>query len=378
MLGHLSQALREADPEVRARAARAVASLHRREHAAVLAGLARDDPDRAVRLAAIDGLGRLGDEEARRALDALLDDGGGRRAEPAGGAGGGPARRAGAGAGGLPGPHPPLKGAGMAVLIFQAADGFGPAQGWPAEKEFAGELTVGAAPGNGLRLPPELGVAPRHALVTRSAVYHVPVLVHLAGESAPLRVNGRRVVRLRALRHQDRIELGRARLLFVEVALHHVAAGSPLRGKKCLVCGGVFVEGDEVVPCPRPHCRALHHARCWVTIPICSEYACGYPVEELIRRVLARWLAFEKLERESELVKEQKLCAHCTRRHRVPFQPEETAVRCPRCAAPYHVECWFQQDACPAAGCGYDVAALIRAALAPGAAPAPAPVGRGP
>jgi hypothetical protein len=255
----------------------------------------------------------------------------------------------------------------VAVLIHH------PPAGAPARTPFDASadgalLAVGSGDGSGLRLPAELGVAERHAALTYSTGRQVPVLVQLAG-GVVTRVNGRRVTGMKALRHQDRIDFGGARVLFLEVDLAPVAPGSEWFGKKCLVCSGLFAEGDVAVACPRPRCRALHHAACWLPIPHCSEYACNYPVREVVRRVLAGRAEIEQLTAESELVREKKVCAACTRRRRnVAFQPHEAVVSCPKCVSPFHAECFFHRRRCPAADCGFDVAGLIHDALCPPAA----------
>ena len=86
-----------------------------------------------------------------------------------------------------------------------------------ADHKFGQEATIGTAEDNSLRVPPGLSVAPHHAAILRSAIYNVHVLVDLGTRDTDTRVNGRRVVVLRALRHRDRIELGSVSMEFLEV-----------------------------------------------------------------------------------------------------------------------------------------------------------------
>jgi len=229
------------------------------------------------------------------------------------------------------------------------------------EHKFAEDASLGSGQSSDLRLPSELGVLPRHAAISRSVYYQIPVLIDYALEEACTRVNGQAVVFLKALRHHDSIELGRARLQFWEIYSRQVAEESPLLGKRCLVCYQVIQVGDRVIACPR--CDAPHHEECWCLLPHCSYYGCGYPIQEAFRRVLAPELRSGKLEEEAELVKSKTLCRGAQPRDQSPFKEADVVAYCPSCDTPYHFECWLAFAQCPV--CQFDAARLLRGTLDP-------------
>lgn len=246
----------------------------------------------------------------------------------------------------------------MAVLIYRASDGS------VLERDFGAELRIGTAGENEFRLPASIGVAQRHAIIARSAFFQAPVLVDLAGDAALTRVNGRRVVQIKTLRHKDVIELGQAHLEFWEVTIRQARPGSPVIGQRCLVCYDTIRAGDEVITCPR--CRSPYHKNCWFYLSTCAYYGCLYPVQETLRRVLSPWMRFEKLEEESPLVRDKKTCRAGNDRDQGAFKPQEYVAYCPGCQTPFHAECWLMLDRCPV--CQYDATALIRRVLDPNTA----------
>jgi hypothetical protein len=253
------------------------------------------------------------------------------------------------------------EGSAVALLIYQCPDG-----SWP-ERELGDRTCLGADAANDLRLPAELGVVGMHATIARSAVYQVPVLIDRAGEAAATRVNGRRVAGLKALRHRDEIRLGSARLVYWELVLRRLADDSPLVGARCLVCYDPFLGGDEVITCPR--CRSAdHHKECWGYLSHCARDACDYPVQEAMRRGLSRWVRFERLEEETDLIRTRKVCAAGRPRDEGGFKAGDHVSWCPDCQSPFHAECWFVLPRCPE--CGHHIDGLIRAALTPGQTPA--------
>ncbi len=234
------------------------------------------------------------------------------------------------------------------------------------EYEFEHEIHIGTDAGNELRLSPDLSVAPRHAIVSRSEHYKVPVLIDLAGESAQTRVSGRRVVLLKALRNRDRIELGDAVLEFWEIIMREVTDDSALTGKICDICKSGFSAGQRVIVCPR--CKTPYHRSCWLCIAhinTCPYYGCGYPVGQALQRALAGCARFEKLEEENALVQEKKSCAAGGERdEKSPFKQGDSIAYCLDCGTPFHLECWLQLRACPV--CQQDIAGLIDMVLVPG------------
>lgn len=245
----------------------------------------------------------------------------------------------------------------MPILIMHTADGM------LIEHEFQGELRIGAASNDDLRLIDGHSIAPHHAVIARSAIYQVPILVDLTNEEAWTGVNGRRVIRLKALRHKDVIEVGGAQLEFWEMVTRSVTHGSQLDGKICPVCYTEILPGEEIIACPR--CQTAHHKEHWFEIPTCSTYACGYPVQETLRRVLAPHMSFEKLTEEHKLVKEQTRCTAENSRDKVAFKDEEDVTFCPQCNRPYHVECWLLLPQCRS--CGFDITHLLQSVFTPAA-----------
>jgi Zn finger protein HypA/HybF involved in hydrogenase expression len=243
----------------------------------------------------------------------------------------------------------------VALLIYRGLSGA------VEEHKFAGDASLGSREGSDLRLPSELGVLPTHAVISRSAYYQIPVLVDYALEEGSTRINGHTVVFLKALRHQDSIELGRARMQFWEIYSQEVADGAALLGKRCLVCFQTIQVADRVIACPR--CDAPHHEECWCFLPHCAYYGCGYPIQEAFRRVLAPELRSEKLEEEAELVKSKTLCRGAQPRDRSPFKEGDVVAYCPGCDTPYHFECWLAFPQCPV--CQFDAARLLRGTLDP-------------
>lgn len=243
----------------------------------------------------------------------------------------------------------------MPVLIFRAPDGV------IQERQFSAGLCIGTASDNEFCLPPDLLIAPHHAVIVRSEILRLPVLVDLTNGAWPTRVNGRRVVQLKTLQHYDGIELGHAQLKFWEINLQEIGSGSLLLEKKCPVDYKNFCAGDQVVACPR--CQTVHHKHCWFLLSVCSLEGCGYPVQERIRRALASWVHFEKLDETSSLVKEKKLCLAGKRRDQSPFKDQEFVAYCPACNTPFHVVCWLALQQCPV--CQYEIAGLLERILAP-------------
>lgn len=255
----------------------------------------------------------------------------------------------------------------MSILIFEVSDGSS------QEYEFAKEVSIGTDNDNGVILPMELSVAPRHAIISRSELYQVPVLVNLANGTFQTRVNRRRVVRLKTLRHRDKIELGQAHLLFWEIIIRKVTLDSPILQYRCMVCYDKFRPGVQVVSCPR--CQRPLHKDCWFLSPICPQHACNYPIEETMRRALAHHVQFEELDEDSKLVKEKKTCVVGNKRDQAPFNPHEHIVYCPnKCETSFHIQCWFLLERCPT--CSYNVKSLINSIFVPALSKSNTPGGR--
>jgi hypothetical protein len=215
-------------------------------------------------------------------------------------------------------------------------------------------LHVGTAPDADLRIPSLPGAAPIDALIVQSQVYKVYVLVDSSGGGSA-RVNGRPVVRLKALRHRDRIDLGHFHLTYWELIVRKVAHGSKLAGNVCQVCFDAIAVGEEAVRCP--WCDSPHHRACWFYLQNCSLEACGYPVQQTMCQILSPPARFEEVAETSPIVREKKTCPAGERRDMAPFRPGDHVAYCPTCETLFHTECWLALSRCPK--CSYDIAALI-------------------
>jgi uncharacterized C2H2 Zn-finger protein len=247
----------------------------------------------------------------------------------------------------------------MTVLTYQDAEGR------HREYEFCQEVRIGSdLSRNEVVLPAALGVMREHAVITRSALNHLPVLVDLADGGT--RVNDRRAVNVQVLRHGDELQLGQARLTLWEVRISRLKSGAHMVGRECPVCSDSFRAGDEVIACPR--CPTVYHRDCWFSISICAYSGCEYPIHETVMDALSTWISFDRqLEEGSSLVesrdKENKLvrkgvsCRAGQRRDQVPFQMGQKVARCPSCETPFHLECWLGMDHCPV--CSYNVRDLV-------------------
>lgn len=247
----------------------------------------------------------------------------------------------------------------MATLIYRTDDG--PLQ----ELTFRGDLRLGADAHNNLVLPGRLGVAPEHALITRSALNRVPVLIDLVGEGTW--VEGRRVIGLQVLRHGARLRLGQVEFTMLELRIIRLRRGDHAVGRPCKVCFEVQRPGAEVVICPN-NCGSMICRACWTYTTICPDYICGYPMHTAVMDALATHLRFERsIAEDSPLVERMNSrgivinqgmrCKAGEPRDQVKFQPSEHAAFCPSCDLPFHLECWLRLSHCPV--CRFDVQQLI-------------------
>ena len=234
----------------------------------------------------------------------------------------------------------------MATMSYRINDG--PA----ATVEFTKELRIGSdAERNKLVLPATLGIAGEHAIVTRTVVGKLPVLVNLAGSG--LRVNRQNVVSLKVLHHGDKIQVGATELELREMQIRRLTAALP---NECRFCYLDMKTSDEIVSCP--NCQTPHHKVCWFKQKHCSNEACLYPVRERIIKALASRCTFvTSLESSSSLVLKQKRCPANQDIDGQPFQPDQDVAFCPNCEATLHVECWVGLDKCPA--CPYNIKDLF-------------------
>src|SRR5438067_2069835 len=119
----------------------------------------------------------------------------------------------------------------MPLLIFQDDKGNYQEQELTEKTEIA---SIGSGPTNDIVLPASLDVASKHAVVLRSAVNQLLVLVNLAGRQT--RVNGRQVVSIKVLRQKDEIQLGQACLTMWEIRITALLEGSRYIKQICQVC----------------------------------------------------------------------------------------------------------------------------------------------
>lgn len=187
------------------------------------------------------------------------------------------------------------------------------------------------------------------------------MLIDLTKGRAPPRVNGRRVVRLRRLRHWDRLEVGQANLTFCDLMTLQVDQDPVLSKARCTVDFRPFTPGETIVRCP--NCEDAHHLHCWLHIERCPRYGCSFPARDALRFALSRSMRFAALDGEDEVIKRKKKCPCRTVRDSIPFRPGERVGYCPKCATPFHTVCWMTSERCPV--CSYEVAVLIKRTLTP-------------
>lgn len=246
----------------------------------------------------------------------------------------------------------------MAILVYRDATGA------LSKHEFRGDLRIGADSRNQLVLPAGLGVAPEHALMTRSALNRVPVLIDLA--AGQTWVEGRPVVGLQVLRHGAHIRLGAVELTLLELRIVRLRPGERAIGRACQICKDSLCAGDEVVSCP--YCRILIHRSCWADASLCPNYNCSYSMHSAVMDALADQVHFERdiaedsrlverFNRRGTLVNQGTFCQAGEPRDQVTFQPHERAAFCPRCDTAFHLECWLRLEQCPV--CRFDVWGLI-------------------
>jgi hypothetical protein len=219
------------------------------------------------------------------------------------------------------------------------------------------------APWSNVLLPSDLDVSPRHAMMMRSALNRLLMLVDLSGNRSW--VNQHPVVKLRVLRQGDHVRLGRCELHVWEVRVQFLQPGDPAVGQKCPVSRRVLKVGDAVVACPG--CGTVHQRDSWFLIERCAA-GCGYPNREVILDTLPAWLTIERhIDQESKLlervengqvIQAGETCRAGQARDQVPFQQGQNAVYCPSCRSPFHLECFLTLPACPV--CQYDIADLLR------------------
>lgn len=212
-------------------------------------------------------------------------------------------------------------------------------------------------------LPAEPGVAPRHAILARSALNRLLMLVDLSGGQTW--VNQHPVVKLRVLRQGDQLQLGRCVLHVWEMQIVYLQPGDAAVGQKCPVSRRVLKVGDAVIACPG--CGTVHQRDAWFLIERCAA-GCGYPNREVIMDTLPAWMMVERhLDQDSKLIEKiengqvlqaGETCRAGQSRDQVPFQRGQNAVYCPSCQSPFHLECFLTLPACPV--CQYDISDLIR------------------
>lgn len=230
-----------------------------------------------------------------------------------------------------------------------------------AERE---EIRLGMDPAwSSVTLPGYPGLAAQHAVIMRSALNRLLLLVDLSGGQSW--VNQHPVVQLRVLRQGDVLRLGCCDFTVWEVQITRLAEGDPVVGQHCPVSQRVFKPGDEVIACPG--CGAIHGRAAWFLIERCAA-GCGYPNQEVIIDTLPAWVHVEKsLDQESKLIErlgndgkllqDGKHCQAGRARDQVPFQARQNAVYCPSCQTPFHLECFVTLPVCPV--CQYHIRELI-------------------
>lgn len=247
----------------------------------------------------------------------------------------------------------------MPLLTFDDGNGVTQRLSFP---ELA-EICIGADEAwSDVVLPAARGVAPQHAVIARSALNRLLLVIDLTGNQTW--VNQHRVTNIRVLRQGDTVQIGHMQVRVWEVQIRHLEAGDPAVGQKCPVSRRILEVGDVVIACPG--CGTVHERDAWFLIPHCAA-DCGYPNREVIIDTLPAGVQMERsLDSDSPLVErieqdrtiqEGEHCQAGQSRDQVPFQEGQNVVYCPSCQTPFHLECFVTLDACPV--CQYDIRALI-------------------
>lgn len=247
----------------------------------------------------------------------------------------------------------------MPQLMFQTPDGRTHRFSF-AEHE---DICLGTDPDwCSVDLPAELGVVARHAIITRSALNRLLMVIDLTGDQTW--VNHHPVVKVRVLRQGDQVRLGQCDLTIWEVAITRLQAGDPAVGQKCPVSRRQLQVGDAVIACPG--CGAVHERDAWFLVEYCAA-GCGYPNRAIMLDTLPAEVQVErKLDEESRLIEriengrvlqDGAYCQAGQARDQVPFQAGQHAVFCPSCQSPFHLECFLTLPVCPV--CQFDIETLI-------------------
>lgn len=250
----------------------------------------------------------------------------------------------------------------MPVLIYQDSNGR------EQEKLFLDSIRIGSESKNDLVLPSEAGVLPEHAVIIRSVVNRLHMLVNMPGSQT--RVNGKEVISIQVLRQRDELQLGQLRLKLWELRLASLSQRDRSVGRiSCPICTETFKAGDVVFFCPR--CETPHHRDCWFSLITCGNYTCEYPVQAQVMDALSPWVKFEhyqdrgtdiievKADRTVVIRSGQMMCQANNIADQVAFQPGDVIAYCPSpsCQSPFHLECWLMLPACTQ--CQYDNQELI-------------------
>ncbi len=208
----------------------------------------------------------------------------------------------------------------------------------------------------------DFGVAPRHAIITRSALNRLLMIVDLSERQTW--VNQHPVIDLRILRQGDIVRVGQGAFTVWEVQIQQLAEGDAAIGQKCPVSRRIFQAGDEVIGCPG--CGTMHERDAWFLVQHCAA-GCGYPNREVIMDTLPAGVLLERsIDRDSRLVEriengrtiqEGQRCGAGQARDQVPFQEGQNVVYCPSCQTPFHLECFLTLETCPV--CQYAVSELV-------------------
>lgn len=213
-------------------------------------------------------------------------------------------------------------------------------------------ITIGSDAQNDLQLSADLDVLPKHAILTWAQAPISFVLLDLS--EGKTWVNDLPVLKMKALRHLDRIHIGKAEMTYVEIHSEILHEGSPYIGQYCMLYGNEMLKmGDEVVIC---RCGAVYHRGCWFRMERCSRSGCWYPIRNFLVKRLSGKVILQKVEKDSELTK--KFCPAGQDEDKTQFQPDQEIINCPKCFTPYHIGCLLLQETCIHPGCDFPIRKL--------------------
>lgn len=140
------------------------------------------------------------------------------------------------------------------------------------------KVRLGSGDENELRIQHD-SVPQRAALVMRS---NNGFFVFIPEPGTKAMRNGEPVFWLSVLRNEDVVQVGQAEIIYLEIGVERLEAGSMWIGTECSFCLLEFKERDRVIYCPK--CETpYHYEPCWsrdLQGETCPRPGCGYAIDQ--------------------------------------------------------------------------------------------------